>query len=185
MAKEKPRIRLGLPIHPRTRALIEEKIGLEGYDLDITCDFISSGQRHYRFIQGEFDVGELSAATFLRAREKGHRSVALPVFFERGPRQRNIFYCEGRIDHPSDLAGKQIGCSRYGATAVVWARGFLLDEYGLKTADMSWYVSGHEVHVSGDLPVKVERLDPPAPFGQEKLLLSRLVSEGKLHASKA
>ncbi len=183
MAKKRPRIRLGLPNHYRTRALIEQKVEVEGYDLDITYDFVSSGQRHYRFTQGEFDIGEFSAATFLRVKERGYRFVALPIFFERGPRQRNIFICEGRIDHPSDLRGKQIGCFRYGATAVVWARGFLLDEYGLKTTEMDWYVSGHELYVNNQLPARVERLDPPAPFGQEKLLLSRLVSEGKLHAA--
>ena len=183
MAKEKARIKLGIPSHPRTRALIEGKVEIEGYDLDINHDPVNHGERHHRFIQGEFDVGEFSTATFLRTREKGYRFLALPVFFDRGPRQRNIFYCEGKLSHPSDLRGKKIGCFRYGATAVVWARGFLLDKYNLKTTDMGWYVSGREVYIGGDLPVKVERLDPPPPFGQEKPHLARLVSEGVLHAA--
>lgn len=183
MAKEKPRLKLGLPNDYRTRALIEGKVGVEGCDLDIVHDFASPGERHYRFAQGEFDVGEFSAATFLRTREKGRRFLALPVFFDRGPRQRNIFYCEGRLKHPTELKGKKIGCFRYGATAVVWARGFLLDEHGLKTKDMEWYVSGKEVYIGSELPVKVERLEPPPPFGQEKPVLARLVSEGKLHAA--
>jgi 4,5-dihydroxyphthalate decarboxylase len=179
----KPRITFGIPDHHRTRAIIDGKVGIEGYEIDITHDFVSAGERHHRFMQGEFDVGEFSTATFLRAREKGHRFLALPVFFERGPRQRNIFYCEGKLDRPDDLKGKKIGCFRYGATAVCWARGFLLDEYGLKTTDMEWYVSGREVYIGRELPVKVERLDPPAPFGEEKILLSRLLSEGKIHAA--
>ena len=179
----KPRITLGLPFHPRTRALIEGEITIDGYELDITHDFVNPGERHYRFAQGEFDVGEYSAATFLRTWEKGFRYLALPVFFERGPRQRNIFYCAGTLKHPSELRGKKIGCFRYGATAVVWARGFLLDEYGLKTTDMNWFVSGREVYIGSDLPVKVERLDPPPPFGQEKPHLAKLLSEGKLHAA--
>jgi 4,5-dihydroxyphthalate decarboxylase len=66
---------------------------------------------------------------------------------------------------------------------VVWARGFLLDEYDLKTTDMNWYVSGREVYIGNDLPVKVERLDPPSPFGQEKPHLSKLLSKGELHAA--
>ncbi len=66
---------------------------------------------------------------------------------------------------------------------MVWARGFLLDEYGLKTPEMGWYVSGKEVYIGSELPVKVERLEPPPPFGQEKPVLARLVSEGKLHAA--
>jgi 4,5-dihydroxyphthalate decarboxylase len=178
----KHRITLGLPYHPRTRALIDGEIGIDGYELEITHD-PSPGERHYRFAQGEWDVGEYSAATYLRTREKGFRYIALPIFFERGPRQRNIFYCEGKLKHPGELKGKKIGCFRYGATAVVWARGFLLDEFGLKTTDMQWYVSGKEVYIGRDLPVKVERLDPPPPFGQEKPYLSKLLSRGELHGA--
>lgn len=178
----KPRITLGLPYHPRTRALIDGEIAIDGYELEITHD-PSPGERHYRFAQGEWDIGEYSAATYLRTREKGFRYIALPIFFERGPRQRNIYCCEGRISHPGELKGKKIGCFRYGATAVVWARGFLLDEYGLKTADMNWYVSGREVYIGRDLPVKVERLDPPPPFGEEKAHLAKLLSQGELHAA--
>jgi len=178
-----PRITLGIPDHPRTRAIIDGKVKVDGYDLDLTYNFSSSGERHQRFAQGEFDVGEYSAATFLRTREQGFRFLALPVFFERGPRQRCIFHCEGKLNHPSELKGKKIGCFRYGATAVVWARGFLLDEYGVKTTDMEYYISGREVHLGQELSVKVERLDPPPPFGQEKEHLSKLLSEGKLHAA--
>jgi len=178
----KHRITMGLPYHPRTRALIDGEISIDGYELDITHN-PNPGERHYRFAKGEWDVGEYSAATLLRTREKGLRYIALPIFFERGPRQRNIYFCEGKLNHPNELIGKKIGCFRYGATAVVWARGFLLDEYGLKTTDMNWYVSGREVYIVNDLPVKVERLDPPSPFGQEKPHLAKLVSKGELHAA--
>src|SRR5215471_15340359 len=178
----KHRITMGLPYHSRTRALIDGEISIDGYELDITHE-PSAGERHYRFAQGEWDVGEYSAATFLRTREKGFRHIALPIFFERGPRQRNIFFCKGKLNHPSELRGKKIGCFRYGATAVVWARGFLLDEYSLKTSDMNWYVSGREVYIGRDLPVKVERLDPSPPFGEEKPQLAKLLSAGTLHAA--
>ena len=127
---------------------------------------------HYRFVQGEFDLAEMSTATLMRAKEKGKRFLALPVFFQRGPRQRNIFHCAGKVNHPSELKGKQIGAFRYGATAVSWARGYLLDEHGIKTTDVGWFVSGQEVYIGNELPVKVERLDPPPPFGQEKSHLS-------------
>lgn len=183
MAKEKPRLTLSVPNRPITRAFIDGRIAIEGYNLECRHADVSPGERHYRFAQGEFDIGEFSTATFLRTRERGDRFLALPVFFERGPRQRNIFYCEGRLGHPSELRGKKIGCFRYGSTAVVWARGFLLDEYNLKTKEMGWYVSGQEVFIGRELPVKVERLDPPPPFGQEKPHLARLLSEGVLQAA--
>jgi len=179
MAEEKPRITLGFPPDPRNRALIDGLVPIDGYELEHIGGY-SPGEFHYRFVQGEFDVAEMSAATFLRTKERGRRFVALPVFFQRGPRQRNIFYCKGKLKHPSELRGKKMGCFRYGATAVSWARGFLLDEYGLKTTDMGWFVSGREVYVGNELPVKVERLEPPPPFGQEKLQLSELLSKGFL-----
>lgn len=99
MAKENPRIKIAIPDDYRFRALIEGEVGIEEYDLDIVHNISSPGERHYRFAQGEFDVGEFSTATFLRTKEKGRRFLALPIFHDRGPRQRNIFYCEGRLSH--------------------------------------------------------------------------------------
>ena len=178
-----PRITLGLPDHPRCRAMIDGKVGIEGYELDIDPNFVSSGERHYKFLHGEWDVGECSEASLLRAIENGQELLAIPVFFERGPRQRNIYHCEGRLKNPSELKGKKFGCFRYGATAVVWARGYLLDAHEIKTTDMQWFVSGREVFIGHELPVKVERIDPPPPFGEEKLQLSKMLSEGVLHGA--
>jgi 4,5-dihydroxyphthalate decarboxylase len=182
MAQTKPRIVFGFPPDPRNRALLDGLVTIDGYEAEYVQQY-SPGEFHYRFVQGEYDVCEMSAATFLRTKEKGRRFIALPVFFQRGPRQRNIFYCEGRLKHPSELKGKKVGCFRYGATAVSWSRGFLLDEHGIKTTDVGWYVSGREVFIGDDLPVKVERLDPPPPFGQEKAQLAEMVSKGILAAA--
>jgi 4,5-dihydroxyphthalate decarboxylase len=59
----------------------------------------------------------------------------------------------------------------------------LLDEHGIKTTDVEWFVSGKEVFIANDLPVKVERLDPPPPFGQEKPHLAKLLGDGTLGAA--
>lgn len=179
----KPRITFATNPNPRNRALIDGLISIDGYDLEYVGDKYTPGEMHYRFVQGEFDVAEMSTATLMRAKEKGKPYLALPIFFQRGPRQRNIFHCAGKVNHPSELKGKQIGAFRYGATAVSWARGYLLDEYNIKTTDVGWFVSGQEVYIGNELPVKVERLEPPPPFGQEKSHLSRLLSEGKLGAA--
>ena len=106
------------------------------------------------------------------------------MFFERGPRQRNIYHCESRLKHPSELKGKKFGCFRYGATAVVWARGYLLDAHDIKTTDMQWFVSGREVFIGHELPVKVQRIEPLPPFGGEKLVLSKMLSEGELQGAE-
>jgi 4,5-dihydroxyphthalate decarboxylase len=180
----KTNIKIALPSHPRTRALIDGDVTVEGYDLEIVHEFPGrAGERHHRFVQGEFDVSEFSAATYLRTREQGFRFSALPIFFERGPRQRNIFCRKDVIRYPSDLKNATVGCQHYGATAVVWARGFLLDEYGLKTTDMNWYAYGREIHLGVELPVKVDRPDPLPPWGEDREPLAKLVSEKKIQAA--
>jgi 4,5-dihydroxyphthalate decarboxylase len=178
----KPIISVAMSADPRTLALIEGKVGIDDYQLRITHDFLSPGEQHHRFEQREFDVCEFSTAMFLRSVEAKAPFIALPVFFTRGARQRNIFYREGNLKHPGELRGKKIGLSRYGATANVWARGFLLDEYGLRTTDMRWYVSGHELFFGHDLPVKVERPEKPMQFGKDRSHLGSLLSQGKIDA---
>ena len=72
----KPKITLGLPDHPRCRAIIDGKVGIEGYELEVDPNFTSSGERHYKYLHGQWDVGEVSAASLLRAIETG-RSLAI------------------------------------------------------------------------------------------------------------
>ncbi|HME60056.1 MAG TPA: hypothetical protein VKH62_02280 [Candidatus Binatia bacterium] len=179
---EKPTITIGISAEARTRAIIDGKVEVEGYRIKVIDDSLSPGEQHHRFEQNEFDVCEFSTATFLRTNEVNRRFHALPVFFTRGPRHRNIYISEGNVSRPSQLKGNKIGLSRYGATANVWSRGLLYDEYGLKTTDMQWYVSGHELFIGNDLPVKVERPDKPTQFGQDQPHLGKLLSEGKLGA---
>lgn len=157
--------------------MIDGKVGIDGYDVEICHDFVSSGERGYRFLQGEWDVSECSATTLLLAVEMQRPLRAIPVLFERGPRQRNIERCEGKLKHPWEVKGNKFGSFRYGAAAAVWARVYLLDAYDIKTTDVEWFVSGREVYIGNALPVKVERINPP-PFGQEKLQLSILLIEG-------
>ena len=159
---EKPTITIGIAAEARTRAIIDGRVEVEGYRIKAIHDSLSPGEQHHRFEQNEFDVCEFSTATFLRTHEVSRRFLALPVFFTRGPRHRNI-YIARTLSHPAGLKGKKIGLSRYGATANVWSRGLLYDEFGLKTTDMQWYVSGHELFIGYDLPVTVERPEKPMP----------------------
>ena len=177
---EKTTITIGIAAEPRTKAIIDGRVEVEGYRIKVIHDSLSPGEQHHRFEQNEFDVCEFSTATFLRINEAGPRFLALPVFFTRGPRHRNIYIKEGTLSHPSELKGKKIGLSRYGATANVWSRGLLYDEFGLKTTDMQWYVSGHELFIGYDLPVKIDRPDKPMQFGQDQPHLGKLLSDGKL-----
>ena len=70
MANNKPRITLGLPDHPRCQAIIDGSVGIEGYDLWADPEFTTSGERHYKYLHDQWDVGEVSAASLMRAMEK-------------------------------------------------------------------------------------------------------------------
>ena len=74
----KPKITFSTNPNPRNRALIDGLIPIDGYDLEYVGDKYSAGEIHYRFVQGEFDVAEMSTATLMRAKEKGKRFLALP-----------------------------------------------------------------------------------------------------------
>lgn len=110
----------------RTLPLIQGNVTIDGYELAINHDFLSPGEQHHRFENMEFDVCEFSTPTFLRSIEAKAPFTAIPVFFTRGARHHNVFYHQGSLKHPSDLRGRKVGLSRYGATANVWARGLLL-----------------------------------------------------------
>ena len=83
---DKPKITFSTNPNPRNRALIDGLVPIEGYELEYVGDKYTPGEMHYRFVQGEFDLAEMSTATLMRIKEKGQRFRALPVFFQRGPR---------------------------------------------------------------------------------------------------
>jgi 4,5-dihydroxyphthalate decarboxylase len=43
---------------------------------------------------------------------------------------------------PQDLKGKRVGTTQYGATAIIYIKGMLEDEYGVAPADMNWFIGG-------------------------------------------
>lgn len=88
----------------------------------------------------EFDVSEMSLATYCVERSRGDdRFVAIPVFPSRTFRHGNVYVAEGSdIVSPAQLKGRRVGSAEYGITASIWVRGFLHDEYGLDAADIEW-----------------------------------------------
>jgi 4,5-dihydroxyphthalate decarboxylase len=46
------------------------------------------------------------------------------------------------IREPRDLKGKRVGTTQYGSTAATYIKGMLQDDYGIKAADMHWFMGG-------------------------------------------
>ena len=65
------------------RALKEGTVRADGIDLTVVTA-MDSTTRHWRFLRNrEFDVAEVSASSFIAAKDRGHPFEAIPVFLHR------------------------------------------------------------------------------------------------------
>ena len=122
------------------RALKEGALAPDGVDLTLLTAMDSS-TRHWRFLRNqEFDVAELSASSYMVARDRGFPIVALPVFLHRRFRHGFAFINTGKgIRKPTDLIGRRIGVKHFMVTAVLWLRGILEHEYGVPHKSIEWF----------------------------------------------
>jgi len=122
------------------RPLREGKVAPDGIDLTILTA-MDSTTRHWRFLRGqEFDMAEISASSFIVARDQGLVAVAIPVFLHRRFRHGFMFVNTRKgIRRPKDLIGRRIGVKQFQATAIVWMRGILEHEYGVPPSSIEWF----------------------------------------------
>ncbi|HEY2990562.1 MAG TPA: hypothetical protein VGL11_22790 [Candidatus Binatia bacterium] len=134
------RVVLATGYHVRARPLWDGRIDPGGLKLKVV-PFESDGERHRRFLSGDFDAAELSLALYLALKSNGAPLVAIPVFPNRRFRYSFIYVREDSpIREPGMLRGKSVGVPSYLNTCGLWARGLLADVCGLKTEDMAWKV---------------------------------------------
>jgi len=131
--------------YDRVRPLLDGRVNIEGCDVNyLTMPVEECFERAY--FHGEFEVAEIGFSPFLIAMSRGPTPyVALPVFLSRMFRHSAVYIRTDRgIEGPADLAGKTIGVPEYQMSAVMWFRGYLQDEFGLKPADINWVQAGLE-----------------------------------------
>jgi 4,5-dihydroxyphthalate decarboxylase len=131
--------------YDRTRALKDGTVRVDG--CAVTYTNVEPNQLFKRIQRSpEFDVSEMSFSTYIVQREQGNAAyTAIPVFLSRAFRHSAIFVRTDRgIETPADLKGKRVGTPEYFTTMLVWMRGLLADEYGVKPADLRWRLGGLE-----------------------------------------
>jgi 4,5-dihydroxyphthalate decarboxylase len=131
--------------YDRTRAIKDGRVRVEGCDVTY-LPMEPEEVFHRAFKHQEFDVCELSFSSYLRTVDAGTSPyVGVPAFVSRLFRHSAVYIRTDRgIKQPSDLKGKTIGLPEYQITAVVWLRGIMQDEYGVKPTDIKWRQGGIE-----------------------------------------
>lgn len=149
------KIKLACVRYDRTNAILDGRVKLDGFDLDVT-EIHDVAQGFTRMYNGEFDVGEFSTTEliFFRSRAKDD-FLGIPVFPWRMFRHGFVFYnAAAKISGPQDLKGKKVGFGEWIQTAAIWVRGILADEYGVPLKDVLPHSPA--VHHWGDLEEKDE-----------------------------
>jgi 4,5-dihydroxyphthalate decarboxylase len=169
--------------YDRTRPLMDSRVRPEGIDLDI--EILRPRQAFQRMLdKKEFQVSELSLASYAALKGRGYCPfVALPVALSKIFRHSCIYVrTDAGITTPQDLKGKRVGTSQWSSTGLVFMRGMLQHDYGVKAQDMHWFMGGLNSFVEPpliplDLPNDI-RLD----FLSGAQTLERMFAAGELDA---
>ena len=129
--------------YDRTRAIRDGTVKVEGCDVTY-LPLYPEEIFHRAFKFQEFDISELSFSSYIRTVAAGTSAyIGIPAFVSRIFRHSGIYIRNGAgIEKPQDLRGKRIGVPEYQITAVVWMRGPMQHEYGVKPSEIHWRSGG-------------------------------------------
>lgn len=131
----------------RTRAIIDRRVKIDGCTLQYTEAAIGDINTHIFSGPQSYDVCEVGLHPFMLAyANDGFRDYSLlPIFLLRLFRHKSVFIRTDRgINTPQDLKGKTIATPGYSSTSLVWIRGILQEEYGIRPEDVNWIVSSKD-----------------------------------------
>jgi 4,5-dihydroxyphthalate decarboxylase len=169
--------------YDRTRAIRDGRVNVDGCAVTY-LPLYPEEIFHRAFKFAEFDVSELSFSSYLRTVAAGNAHyLGVPAFVSRIFRHSGIYIRTGAgIAKPEDLRGKRIGVPEYQITAVVWMRGMMQHEYGVKPSDIHWRSGGQEQAGRHErTPLKAIAGLDLQPIGDDKTLVGML-RDGELDA---
>lgn len=127
---------------PFFMGLVEPPAGIEidALEVGMVPPRRNGVDRHRRMLVDlEFDIAEVSLASYVMARQRGIPVTAVPTVPRRLFSQNHIFVnADAGISKPADLAGKRIAIWAFQVTMSVLAKGDLQEEYGLPWRDVTW-----------------------------------------------
>jgi 4,5-dihydroxyphthalate decarboxylase len=179
----KLRLTLACWNYDRTRALLEERVPIDG--IELTYLNLVVEETFFRMLRHrEFDVAEMSLSSYtLSLFRENPPFIAIPVFPSRFFRHSCIYVnADSGVREPKDLIGKRIGNPEYQMTAPVWIRGILSDEYAVPVTSATYFHGGEEE------PGRTEKLplNLPAEFRLQSIppdkTLSQMIESGEIDA---
>ncbi len=153
-------------VYDRSRALIDGRVKIEGYDIQYTESAIGDINTHVFNGPKTYDVTEIGLVPFILAyADDEFRDYSLlPIFPLRLFRHKSVFIRTDRgIEKPEDLKGKTIGTAGYASSSLTWMRGIFQDEYGISPEDVQWVISSKDS--SADLSGKTSKQEQMFPDG--------------------
>lgn len=141
----KLRLSLACWDYDRTRALLEDRIPVDGIDLNYLN--LPVEETFFRMLRNrEFDIAEMSLSSYtVSLFQENPAFIAIPVFPSRYFRHSCIYINrDSGIRDPKDLIGKRVGNPEYQMTAPVWIRGIMSDEYGVPATSVTYFTGGEE-----------------------------------------
>jgi 4,5-dihydroxyphthalate decarboxylase len=163
--------------YDRVRPILDGRVGVEGADV-VPVTVMPASELFWRMLRHEeFDVGELSLSNHIMAVSRGDdRFVGIPVFPHRSFRHSALWVrADSPLERLEDLAGRRVGIPEYSMTMLLFVRGLLAHEHGVRPTDVTW-VRARPERVEYDIPsVRIE----DAPAGET---LDRLLLDGRIDA---
>lgn len=137
---------------------------LKALDVSIDPPGRDGGDRHGRMLRdGEFDVAEVSLASYIMAKAKGAPFTAVPVFPRRLFSQNHIYVgANSGIHEPRDLIGRRVALRAFQVSLSVLAKGDLKTHYGVPWEDINWVVQEAEQIAWENPRLNIERMAPGA-----------------------
>lgn len=127
--------------YDRTEPVMSGEVGIPGVELIPLR--LSPADTFWRLTQrSEFDLSEMSLSGFIMRTARGDDSyVGLPVFTSRVFRHSGIVV-RREVPDARALVGARVAVPEYHMTAVLFMRGLLNDEYGIRASDVTWVQAG-------------------------------------------
>ena len=136
-----PRLTGAVGLFDRTRALLDGRAPVDGFEVDWTSGELESLFSR-AFETAEFDITELSFCNYLIATARGASPyVALPIFPTRCFRHHAMFVrAAAGIRTPKDIEGRRVGTREFTNTVSLVVRGIWSDYYGVDLSKVHWVV---------------------------------------------